>query len=133
MAQHYAFKIYLAGSVNFPVPEEALVSIMIKRGVDPDTPYSEVEEKLRDLLYADLLVWAAMGVSRLGAVSDSDNGWSHSDGGYTLSESDKKRLLAEANGIYDKYDEETTMATRVRVVDFGIKKANISLNGWPLL
>lgn len=128
----YTMKQYLAGSVNVPVPEEALVSIMAKRGIDPGAEFSSADAKTRDLLYADLLVWIAMGVSRQGAVSDSDNGWSHSDGGYTLTDGDKRRMLAEANGIYEKYDEPMALSTRIRVVDFGIKKANRDFAWRPL-
>lgn len=130
----YTAKGYLSGCVNFPVPDEAAEHILMNRGVDSDAESSDLDTETKELLKADLYVWFCMGPSRVGAVSDSDNGWSHSDGGYTLSESDKERMLDYANAIYEKYDEESPVddSVTVDISSYGVMHCDFDGSGNPL-
>lgn len=126
----YTIEDYICGLVNFDVPDSAVKSIFAKRDITFSTPYTDVEEKPRRLAEADLYVWIAMSPSRVTAESDSDNGWSHSAKGYTLSETDKKRYLSLANAIYEEYGEATVKAkTTVKVNSFGVMQTYRTLGG----
>lgn len=122
---------YLYGSVNFPIPEEAMLCILTDRDVTMSTPASDLDVKTRELLRADVLKWVCLSPNKCGSVSDSDNGWSHSEGGYTLTSADKSLLKNEANSIYEKYDEATFGKSKVSVTSWGIKPADRELDGRP--
>ena len=110
MSEENEYKLadWLADTVQFPVSAGLVRAIFAKRNVSFDILYSDANGQLVDLLYADLLVKIAEDTpDRLGATTDSDNGWEHSDGGYTISEKTKKTLKAKANKIYKKYGEPT--------------------------
>lgn len=125
---------YLFGCVNFAVPEESVGYLLGERDIEAGTPLEELEKKDRELLKADLYVWICMGPSKVNSTSDSDNGWSHSEGGYTLSDDDKDRMLAYAKAIYDKYDEEFEYddSVSVAISSFGIQPCDYDEAGIPL-
>lgn len=125
----YTLIDYCCGLVNFDVPEEAMKALLAKRGVDFATEYADSDEKTRKLVEADLYTWIALGVSKRTAVTDSDNGWSHSEGGYSLTEEDKKRLLGMANAIYEEYGEPTVGKTKIRIHSLGVMRANRTFAG----
>jgi hypothetical protein len=126
----YSMEEYLCGLVNFEIPRSAVKSIFARRSIDITAAYENIDEKLRKLTEADLYVWIAMSPSRVTATSDSDNGWSHSGQGFTLSETDKKRYLSMANAIYEEYGEETVKAkTTIKSNSFGIMPAYRTIDG----
>lgn len=125
---------WLLGSVNFEIPVEAIDSILFTRGVDGAVSYSDAKNGSVDprLLKADLLRWIVLGASKVNSTSDSDNGWSHSGGGYTLSEYDKKLLMAEANALYGELEPESIFGkTRIRMRSMGIMPAYRDSDGTP--
>lgn len=125
---------YVFGCVNFLLPDEAADHVLFERDVDGDMPLDETDKKTRELLKADLYVWICMGPSKVNSTSDSDNGWSHSDGGHTLSDEDKDRMLRYAKAIYDKYDEEFDFddSVSVAIESFGITPCDYDETGIPL-
>lgn len=131
----YTVKDWLFGCVNFAVPDSAVEAVLNERGIDGDTMYSErgmLETDVR-LLKADLLKWIVLGAGKVNNTSDSDNGWSHSDGGYTLSKDDKKLLMDEANGIYAELEPESVFGKKkIRMRSAGIMPAYRDMDGNPL-
>lgn len=115
---------YLAGCVNMPVDKQAIANVLLDRKVVSGSVVSSLERRDVDLCKADLYRWIATGPSRLGAVSDSDNGWSHSEGGFSLSSADRAFLIREANRIYAMYGETPIGGNVVRVKNYGIKPRN---------
>lgn len=115
---------WLAGTVNFPVPASLIRAIFAERGVTEDIAFADADATVRDLCKADLYSRIALtSPNRQGAVSDGDNGWSHSDGGFTLTEEDKKLLLSEANAIYEANGEPAKgKRTTVSITHFGIRR-----------
>lgn len=129
----YTVADYICGRVNYDIPDETITAICKKRGVDETLAYPDGCKDINvDLLYADLLKWIVLGPSRKGDVSDSDNGWKHSEGSFTLSKDDKKLLTQEANAIYEENGEPTIGRTKIRVHSLGIMGARFDLNGNPL-
>lgn len=125
---------YLINKVKFDVPKKALLSIMAVRGIGFESLYEEADKDSLRLAYADLLKWFVIGPSKKNNVSDSDNGWSHSEGGYQITDEDRNEMKAEANAIYAEHEPESVMKKRssFRMVSHGIKKADRSLYGSPL-
>ena len=124
---------WLFGCVNFAVPEETVVHISEDRGFPVDTPRDDVDKDSLQLMKADLLKWIVLGPGKVNNTSDSDNGWSHSDGGYTLSEYDKRLLKDEANEIYGELEPESVFGRKkVRMRSAGIMPAYRDTDGTPL-
>lgn len=114
---------WLCDVVNFPVSEGAAKDIIVERGVDPSSSVTDVDKRDKDLCKADLYVWLCTSPTRRGDTQDSDNSWSHKEGGFTLSADDKNRLMAMANNIYDMYEEEPVCKRVIKLQSFGIRKA----------
>ena len=133
-ANIYTVGEYLSDCVNFAVPDGAVTAICAERGMEPTTRYGSVDQRERDLLKADLYVWICMGPTKVNSTSDSDNGWSHSEGGYHLTDEDKDRMLSYAKAIYDKYGEEFEYddSVKVTVSSFGIQPCDYNEAGIPL-
>lgn len=122
----YTVGDWLFGCVNFEVPQSAVDHILKNRGVDGGAPYADAKDGDLDLrlLKADLFRWVVLGPGKVNNTSDSDNGWSHSSGGYTLSEYDKRLLRDEANAIYEELETENVFGkTRIKMRSAGIMPA----------
>ncbi len=78
---------YLRGLTNYPVPEEALQSILSKRGLDGKS--TTTDDKLLCLVTADLYSWVAL------APDISQGGQS-----YSLSDSIREQYRKRSNGLY---------------------------------
>jgi hypothetical protein len=130
----YTIQDYILEKVKFEVPEGALRPILMDRGIEVDTEAQNVDENVKKLVYADLLKWMVLGPSKVNNTSDTDNGWSHSSGGYQLTSDDVKELKAEANAIYKKLEPDSVFGKRSRFVinSGGIKRANRDLLGCNL-
>lgn len=140
----YTVGEWLFGCVNFAVSQEAADSIFAERKVDPTQKYEKVvnvtteqgeEQKTIDtrLLKADLIKWIILGPGKVNNTSDQDNGWSHSDGGYTLSKDDKRILMDEANAIYEELEPGSVFGKKkIRMRSAGIMPAYRDNDGTPL-
>lgn len=125
---------HLVSKVKFDIPEETVLGILAERCLDRNTPFSECDHVLVRLAYADMLRWLVLGPGKMNNTMESDNGWSHSGGGYELDSDDKKELKAEANAIYKKYEPSSVFgrSSSFRIMSFGIRKAQYGLDGHPL-
>lgn len=125
---------YLVSRVKFEVPEQTIIGIMYKRGIDRDSLIGDNENNVLELAYADILKWFIIGPSKVNNTSDSDNGWTHTGGGYDLSDEDRSEMKAEANAIYAQLEPESVLKKKstFRVNSHGVKKANFTPWGTPL-
>lgn len=131
----YTIADWLCGRVGLPVADENITSLCVSRGIEQSQPFASVDERGRDLLEADLLVHiATTWANRIGSTTDKDNGWEHTDGGYTLTADDKDRMLARARALYEKWDEEIPFDDDVKITvsSFGIMPCNYNECGIPL-
>lgn len=130
----YTIEDYLYGKVKFNVPEEALKSIMADRGIESGIAFADRDKDAVRLAYADILKWYLVGHSKQNNVSDGDNGWSHSGGGYELDDGDKKLLKAEANAIYNELEPVSVIkgGPTFKITSFGVCRANYDVDGAPL-
>lgn len=125
---------YLINKVKFEVPEDSVKVILVDRELEYDTPYIDCDKAAVRLAYADVLKWIILGPSKFNNTSDSDNGWTHSGGGYELSDEDINALKAEANAIYSELEPESELKKKstFRISSHGIKRANYSIWGQPM-
>lgn len=130
----YTVSDYLSGKVKFGVNDEALRPILLDRGLDLDIPYGDADKSTLRLAYADMLKWFVLGASKVNNTSDSDNGWSHSGGGYELSDTDRRELKEEANAIYQELEPSSVFKSQssFKIVSHGIKRATYTPYGMPL-
>lgn len=126
---------HLSAKVKFGIPRAALVAILADRDMEPDAAYYDKRgsDELR-LAYADMLKWFVLGPSKKNNTSDTDNGWTHSGGGYELDDEDRKLLVKEANAIYGELEPESVIKSKAtfRMMSFGIQRANYDAAGNPL-
>lgn len=130
----FTAKDYLINKVKFEMPSKALFGIMLDRGIEPNSLVGDNDADMLRLAYADMLKWFVLGPSKVNNTSDSDNGWTHSGGGYELSDDDRDEMKAEANAIYAELEPSSALKRKAtfRVVSHGVKRANYSLYGQPL-
>ena len=86
---------------------EFLYASMIRRNVyDDETLLSDISDRQRDLLLADLFMCAALSSSKSGTQGEADGGWSH----YVAIKNVVSRdaLMQMAKDLYDKWDEPFT-------------------------
>lgn len=123
---------YLYGCVSFYVPEETILSILLKCGIESETLFSDITEEQRKLCEARLYEWVATTPSRLGEVSDSDNSWKHTQGGVSFTDADRRYYLGLANKLYDELGMEPVGRSKFKVRSHGICRANTDIDGTPL-
>lgn len=124
---------YLFGCVNFAVPEETVCQIIEDRKLVCNMQVSLLDKKEKSLIKADLYKWIILGAGKVNDVKDTDNGWTHAGGGYTLSEFDKKLFMDEANAIYEEFEPESVFGKKkIRMRSAGIMPAYRDTDGEPL-
>ena len=125
---------YLVNRVKFEVPEESVKALLADRELTYETPFFDSDKDTVRLAYADMLKWIILGPSKFNNTSDTDNGWTHSGGGYELSDDDISALKAEANAIYSELEPESELKKKstFRVSSHGIKRANYTMWGQPM-
>lgn len=133
----YTVGEWLFGCVNFAVPDSAVDYVCATRKVMPDVSYIDYTSNKDNvdirLLKADIIKWIILGPGKVNNTSDADNGWSHSDGGYTLSPEDKKLLMDEANEIYSELEPSSVFGKKkIRMRSAGIMPAYRDTDGEPL-
>lgn len=111
-----------------------MLAIFANRGIEPSTAFADRDVNSIRLAYADMLKWFIVGPSKKNNVSDTDNGWSHSGGGYELAADDRKLLIKEANAIYNELEPESTVKSKstFRMNSLGVRHADYDAVGNPL-
>lgn len=102
---------YLRAGVGFEIPDATLMKIRIDRGILRNQDITTIPVQLRDLAFADCLMYGSNLPSQVQKSKDSDNGWSHDSGSLTMSVSDKRDLRKQARSIYKQYGDKTSLPT----------------------
>ena len=126
-ATTYTVTDYLGYSVNFNIPRKTLAGIMLIRNVDPESLVEDCDKDALRLCYADMIRWFLSGPSKRNNTSDTDNGWSHTGGGYEISSEDRKALAAAANAIYAELEPDTYVGKKVTFTmnSFGVMRGKV--------
>lgn len=130
----YTLEDALFSKVRFNIPDDTVHTILIERALDGSMAYADANRDDVRLAYADILKWLVLGPSKMNNTSDSNNGWSHTEGGFEMSERDRAELKAEANAIYAELEPGSMLKKKssFRITSHGVKRADISAFGCPL-
>ena len=110
-----------------------MLGILAERGIYPDESFEDCDKDKARLAYADTLKWFILGPGKVNNTSDADNGWSHSEGGFDISDEDRKNMTAEANAIYAELEPSSMLKRKstFRMHSHGIKRATLDMGGIP--
>ena len=124
---------HLINKVRFSVPKQAMLGILAERGIYPDESFEDCDKDKARLAYADTLKWFILGPGKVNNTSDADNGWSHAEGGFDMSDADRKNMTAEANAIYAELEPSSMLKRKstFRMHSHGIKRVTLDIDGTP--
>lgn len=123
MAVSITIEQYLRGKVGYDIPDNAIASILVDRGIEVGTNVSELNTdsatntKLKDLCTADLYLYCASTPSTISSHREQDGGWTLESCGTQHSAYDARQLRAMAQAIYDKYGEKTTATNYIKIIN----------------
>lgn len=96
---------YLSGLTSFVFDKAVLKRIALDRGVLSVTSYSELDDKTKDLLRADLLLAAYLSPNVWASYTHSHGSYSQTTGSQTIYIEEKERIYNMLRKIYSKYDD----------------------------
>lgn len=108
---------YLRGLVYYDVPDNALRSILYKRGVAEGADVDTLTEKEMDLCLGEVYMWCASTPSSKNNTEDSDGSWKHTEGGWQTSAYDKRQLRAMAQDLFKKWDEVLSSDSKITLIN----------------
>lgn len=114
---------YLGGKAGaWTVPDSSLRAILYERQIPSGTDVSELDDRDRELLVADLYYWL-INNNKSNAVTDKDGDWSHAETSGKMDSSQIAWFRTMAENIYAKYGEELPAAVNVvKIQGFGISQ-----------
>lgn len=110
---------YLGGASPL-VTEDMVKMILVDKGIEPSTNVADMEERDRDLLKADTLMWCAMNPSTNGGWEEQVGNWKTKKAGNTLTNADKAMLKRMARYLYRKWEEPWKYSSSVVIVKKGM-------------
>ena len=96
---------YLSGLTSFVFDKAVLKRIALDRGVLSVTSYSELDDKTKDLLRADLLLAAYLSPNVWASYTHSHGRYSQTTGSQTIYIEEKERIYNMLRNIYSKYED----------------------------
>ena len=96
---------YLSGLTSFVFDKAVLKRIALDRDVLSVTSYSELDDKTKDLLRADLLLAAYLSPNIWASYTHSHGSYSQTTGSQTIYIEEKERIYNMLRNIYSKYDD----------------------------
>lgn len=110
---------YLGGASPL-VTEDMVKMLLVDKCIEPSTNVADMEERDRDLLKADALMWCAMNPSTNGGWEEQVGNWKTKKAGNTLTNSDKAMLKRMARALYRKWEEPWIYPSSVTIVKKGM-------------
>ncbi len=106
-------------SVSPLVSDEALRYILVRRGIEEGTPISSLSEKEKDLAEGYTYYWLSNLPVGGSTRKDADGDWSHSEGGWQVSNANIAEWKAKYKALFSMWDEpiiETN--SKIRLINF---------------
>ena len=112
----YTISTFLGG-ISPLVTDEAVKYVCAKRGIEPDTAFFGLSEKERDLSEGTMYYWLSN--LPVGGATEkvSDGGWSHSEGGWTVSKANIEEWMRKYRSLFMKWDE-PLLGSTIRIINF---------------
>lgn len=106
MADKFDIIEYLSGLTGFVFDKAVLKSIALDRGVYCTQFFSDLTQKDKDLLRADLMLVAYLSPNVWASSTHAHGSFSQTIGSQTIYTEDKERLYNQFIKIYQKYNDE---------------------------
>jgi hypothetical protein len=97
---------YLSGLTGFVFDKAVLKRIAFDRGVEEVSDYTELEQRDKDLLLADLLYTVYLSPNVWASSTQSHGSYTKTIGSQTTYSEDKERLYNTFVNIYKKYSDD---------------------------
>ena len=113
----YTISDYLKG-VSQLITEDGLGYVLAKRSLDGGEVLSDLTERDIDLAEGTAYYW--LGNLPVGGATEkvSDGGWSHSEGGWTVSKANIDEWMRKYRSLFSKWDEPLLDRSRIRIINF---------------
>lgn len=113
----YTISDYLKG-VSQLITEDGLGYVLAKRSLDGGEVLSDLTERDIDLAEGTAYYWLSN--LPVGGATEkvSDGGWSHSEGGWTVSKANIEEWMRKYRALFDKWDEPLLDRSRIRIINF---------------
>ena len=105
-------------SVNQLVTEDCVQYVCAKRKIEPYSYYEDLSERDADLLEGITYYWLASLPVGGGTEKVADGGWSHSEGGWTVSKANIDEWRRRYRELFDKWDEPLIGNSKIRIINF---------------
>lgn len=99
------------------ITDEAVSYVCMKRMIDYDLPCADISERDRDLAEGTMYYWLSNLPVGGSTEKVSDGGWSHSEGGWTVSKTNIDAWLKKYRDLFAKWDEKP-MGSTIRIINF---------------
>lgn len=116
-ANIYTIGSFLKG-ISPLVTEEALSYVCAKRHIDCSAPFCELTERDRDLAEGTVYYWLSNLPVGGSTEKVSDGGWSHSEGGWTVSKANIDEWMRKYRSLFDRWDEPLINRSRIKIINF---------------
>ena len=100
------------------VTEEALGYVCAKRGLEPDTWFVDLSEREQDLAEGTMYYWLSNLPVGGSTEKVSDGGWSHSEGGWTVSKANIDEWMRKYRALFEKWEEPLLSRSRIRILNW---------------
>lgn len=100
------------------ITEDALGYVCARRNLDPENPLDELSERDIDLAEGTAYYWLSN--LPVGGATEkiSDGGWSHSEGGWTVSKANIDEWMRKYRQLFQKWEEDLLDKSRIRIINF---------------
>lgn len=113
----YTISTFLKG-ISPLVTEEALAYVCAKRRIEPGEPFHSLDERSQDLAEGTMYYWLSN--LPVGGATEkvSDGGFSHSEGGWTVSKANIEEWMRKYRLLFEKWDEDLIDRSRIRILNW---------------
>lgn len=104
-------------SVSQLVTDEAIQYVCAKRRLDAGTSLADISERDFDLAEGTMYYWLASLPVGGSTEKVADGGWSHSEGGWTVSSANIQEWKSRYRDLFDKWDEPLLGNSKIRIIN----------------
>lgn len=107
----YTAKEWISSKMKV-LDEDGITAVLAERGILPETPFSELSQKDRDLLMAEGLLSQILLCGTGVSTNDTDGNYSHSEGGWQITKADKAAWENLYISLRKKWNEDVVISTK---------------------
>lgn len=106
------------GSISQLITDDGIRYVCMKRSLDPDSLYEDLTEKDADLAEGTMYYWLSNLPVGGSTEKVSDGGWSHSEGGWTVSKANIEEWKSRYRSLFEKWEEPLLGNSKIRIFNF---------------